>query len=289
MRGKSRRVRRTFWMTGIVAAVLSVATGTGLLFTWRMAISRTADFDTTEAEPKAVYETAMQPEELVVERNGGIPEFDVGSVSPVNRIDYGETDALGRPTGVTAVLSAEGMRKKTEKISPDVMPPGYHRIWYDSIVTGDGERGAYLWQRCHLLKSLLGGASDDERNFIAGTVALNYASGMAAYEKMVIDYLKHSGRKQIPTDSQFLIACSPSKPAAEEEVMGSSLRQELYDCCMKLKEPYRQVALDYFYYEMSTAEMAEKSGKNLKTVQTQIYRAKAMLRKLYRREDLLHG
>lgn len=104
-----------------------------------------------------------------------------------------------------------------------------------------------------------------------------------------LDYLKHSGRKQIPTDSQFLIACSPSKPAAEEEVMGSSLRQELYDCCMKLKEPYRQVALDYFYYEMSTAEMAEKSGKNLKTVQTQIYRAKAMLRKLYRREDLLHG
>ena len=233
MRGKSRRVRRTFWMTGIVAAVLSVATGTGLLFTWRMAISRTADFDTTEAEPKAVYETAMQPEELVVERNGGIPEFDVGSVSPVNRIDYGETDALGRPTGVTAVLSAEGMRKKTEKISPDVMPPGYHRIWYDSIVTGDGERGAYLWQRCHLLKSLLGGASDDERNFIAGTVALNYASGMAAYEKMVIDYLKHSGNHVIyrvtPVyEKNNAVACGIIMEAMSVEDGGKGLCYNVY-------------------------------------------------------------
>ena len=58
---------------------------------------------------------------------------------------------------------------------------------------------------------------------------------------------------------------------------------------MKLKEPYRQVALDYFYHEMDAGEMAEKRGKNLKTIQTQIYRAKAMLRKLYRKEDLLHG
>ena len=36
-------------------------------------------------------------------------------------------------------------------------------------------------------------------------------------------------------------------------------------------------------------EIAEKTGKNLKTIQTQIYRAKAMLRKFYRKEDLFDG
>ena len=71
--------------------------------------------------------------------------------------------------------------------------------------------------------------------------------------------------------------------------MDNALHRDLYDCCMKLKEPYRQVALDYFYHEMEPVEIAEKRGKNLKTIQTQIYRAKAMLRKLYRKEDLLNG
>lgn len=233
MYGRSRRVRRTFWRTGIMAAVFSMAIGAGLLFTRSMIIRRTSDFDTTEAEPKAVYEPTMQSEELVVERNGGIPEFDVGAVSPVNRINYGETDALGRATGVTAVLSAEGMRKKTEKISPDVMPPGYHRIWYDSIVTEDGKRGAYLWQRCHLLKSLMGGASDDERNFIAGTVALNYASGMAAYEQMVIEYLKHSGNHVIyrvtPVyEKNNAVACGIIMEAMSVEDNGEGLCYNVY-------------------------------------------------------------
>lgn len=48
-----------------------------------------------------------------------------------------------------------------------------------------------------------------------------------------------------------------------------------------LKSPYREIALDYFYRELLPAEIAEKTGKNLKTVQTQIYRAKAMLQKNY--------
>jgi len=104
-----------------------------------------------------------------------------------------------------------------------------------------------------------------------------------------LDYLKHSGRRQIPTEDQYLITCSQLEPAPEQKIIDETLRQELYDCCMKLKPPYRDVALDYFYYELDVAEMAAKTGKNLKTIQTQIYRSKAMLRKLYRKEDLLNG
>jgi RNA polymerase sigma-70 factor (ECF subfamily) len=37
---------------------------------------------------------------------------------------------------------------------------------------------------------------------------------------------------------------------------------------------------------MEVREIADKTGKNIKTLQTQIYRAKGMLKKLYRKEDL---
>ncbi len=104
-----------------------------------------------------------------------------------------------------------------------------------------------------------------------------------------LDYLKAAGRRQIPTEDQFLISCRDTSPAPERDVMEKELRQELYDCCMQLKSPYKEVALDYFYHEISIGEMAAKTGKNVKTLQTQVYRAKAMLKKQYRKEDLWNG
>jgi RNA polymerase sigma-70 factor (ECF subfamily) len=55
-----------------------------------------------------------------------------------------------------------------------------------------------------------------------------------------------------------------------------------------LKPPYREIALDYFYRELTAAEIAENTGKNLKTVQTQIYRARAMLQKTYQKGALIN-
>lgn len=104
-----------------------------------------------------------------------------------------------------------------------------------------------------------------------------------------LDYLKASGRRQIPTAEQYFISCSDTSPTPERDAMERSIRRQLYDCCLQLKSPYQEVALDYFYHEMTLGEMAEKTGKNLKTLQTQVYRAKAMLKKLYRKEDLWDG
>ena len=104
-----------------------------------------------------------------------------------------------------------------------------------------------------------------------------------------LDYLKASGRRQIPTENQYFITCRDASPAPDKDVMEKELRQELYDCCMQLKSPYKEVALDYFYHEIPIGEMAVKTGKNLKTLQTQVYRAKAMLKQLYRKEDLWNG
>lgn len=70
----------------------------------------------------------------------------------------------------------------------------------------------------------------------------------------------------------------------EDYILETEVRNELYSLCDKLKEPYRSVALDYFYYEIDITTMAVNRKKNIKTLQTQIYRAKAMLKKLWRKE-----
>lgn len=54
---------------------------------------------------------------------------------------------------------------------------------------------------------------------------------------------------------------------------------------MSLKSPYREVAAAHFCQELSVAEIARQKGKNPKTIQTQLYRAKAMLKKMLERSD----
>lgn len=43
---------------------------------------------------------------------------------------------------------------------------------------------------------------------------------------------------------------------------------------------YREIAVLHFCKQLSVTEIAEKENKNPKTVQTQLYRAKNMLKKL---------
>lgn len=104
-----------------------------------------------------------------------------------------------------------------------------------------------------------------------------------------LDYLKANGRRQIPTDDRFFLTYQDSSPPPERSLTEKDIRQQLYACCMQLKSPYREAALDYYYYEMDIQQMAAKTGKNIKTLQTHIYRAKAMLRKMLRKEDLEDG
>ncbi len=66
--------------------------------------------------------------------------------------------------------------------------------------------------------------------------------------------------------------------------MEQEVRQELYDCCKNLKPPYDEIALDYYFYEMDVGQIAEKRQRNRKTVQTQIYRARGMLRHHYQKK-----
>ena len=101
-----------------------------------------------------------------------------------------------------------------------------------------------------------------------------------------IDYLKRAGRRSVPTEDLYFSALPDSRSSPEGETLEKELQQKLYDCCLKLPSPYQEAALDYYYYELTISEIAAKTGKNKKTLQTQIYRAKGMLRKLIGKEDL---
>lgn len=98
-----------------------------------------------------------------------------------------------------------------------------------------------------------------------------------------LDYLKRSDRQSIPTEEDYFTAHTDKAPSIEDRILELEMKEQLAARCNKLKPPYREIALDYFYSELSAAEIAENSGKNLKTVQTQIYRARALLQKAYRK------
>lgn len=101
-----------------------------------------------------------------------------------------------------------------------------------------------------------------------------------------LDFIKRSDRRNIPTDDEYFVTQRAKEPSPEESLLELEVKEQLSLRCSNLKPPYREIALDHFYHELSAAEIAANSGKNLKTVQTQIYRAKSMLQKTYRKGAL---
>ena len=110
-----------------------------------------------------------------------------------------------------------------------------------------------------------------------------------------IDYLKAAGRRAVPTEDVekdrreadstqaekgLTENTGPENP--EQKVLEKETRETLLERCRSLKPPYDEVAVLYFYEERKPEEIAAKTGRNIKTIQTQIYRARSQLRELYR-------
>lgn len=98
-----------------------------------------------------------------------------------------------------------------------------------------------------------------------------------------LDYIKRSDRKSIPTEDEYFLTQKDKEPSPEESFLEHEVKTQILNRCKELKTPYREIALAYFYNELSPNEIADNTGKNLKTVQTQIYRARAMLQKKYKK------
>ena len=103
-----------------------------------------------------------------------------------------------------------------------------------------------------------------------------------------IDYMSHSGRRSIRTEDIWLegdMGASPLQDTPENICLEEETKEMLLINCRQLKPPYDEVAKAYYYDEMDVKEIAAKYGQKIKTIQTQIYRARAMLRKIYRKEN----
>lgn len=112
-----------------------------------------------------------------------------------------------------------------------------------------------------------------------------------------IDYLKAAGRRSVPTEDVGMEVYTTGTEASkssltqidgsnnpEQQLLEKETREILLKRCRSLKPPYDEVAVLYFYEECKPEEVAAKTGRNIKTTQTQIYRARSQLRELYRRQ-----
>ena len=103
-----------------------------------------------------------------------------------------------------------------------------------------------------------------------------------------IDYLRAADRRMVATaDDEMPESKAPGREGPLDMYVAKSLLKDFADSCDELKEPYRTVAHMRFEEGLSAKEIAMKLGVPLKTIQTHIFRAREMLRKKIRKEDLM--
>lgn len=101
-----------------------------------------------------------------------------------------------------------------------------------------------------------------------------------------IDYIRNSGRRSVPVEDIFFTEQCDTGGSPEEICIEEDIKQKLKERCDSLKPPYDEIARAYYLEERSPAEIATARNQKIKTIQTQIYRARDMLRKLYGREEI---
>lgn len=99
-----------------------------------------------------------------------------------------------------------------------------------------------------------------------------------------LDYQKRKDSKLIPAEYPLLEQTLTKEGQPENEYIEKELFLQLEEHCKSLKPPYNEIALLYYVKEKKAEEISFLTGKKLKTVQTQIYRAREMLRKIYGKE-----
>ena len=99
-----------------------------------------------------------------------------------------------------------------------------------------------------------------------------------------LDFLKSAKRRIQPAGEEEFLFLVDHRGTPEEAYLKKESRQSVLALCQSLKEPYKTIATEHFYHGKSAAEIAVETGKNQKTVQTQIYRARGMLKKTVKEE-----
>lgn len=99
-----------------------------------------------------------------------------------------------------------------------------------------------------------------------------------------LDYQKQKERCVIPSDEVLLESKESKEGLPERDYIEKETEERLEKACESLKPPYDEIAKLYYVEEKRAEEIAVLTGRNIKTVQTQVYRARAMLRKIFGKE-----
>lgn len=94
-----------------------------------------------------------------------------------------------------------------------------------------------------------------------------------------LDFLKSKRRKEMPTEDDILESNVGTVSSLEESFLEKEINEELSNACRTLKPPYDEVAYEFYCCDKTAKEISKNRGVKLKTIQTQILRAKKMLQK----------
>ena len=89
----------------------------------------------------------------------------------------------------------------------------------------------------------------------------------------------------IATDNENipeLASTSDNEPL--QLVLNKEVMKEFESCLELLSTPYKEVAKQHFIEGKTAKEISTKTGIGIKTIQTQIYRSKELLKKSFRKE-----
>ncbi|WP_373897317.1 RNA polymerase sigma factor [Haloimpatiens sp. FM7315] len=98
------------------------------------------------------------------------------------------------------------------------------------------------------------------------------------------DYLKSRVRGVVNLSKEEFDGIEDQGDLPEETVLKNSSNEKVYKICSKLKEPYRTVSISYFCKDIKLSHLANQTGKSIKTLETQLYRSKKLLKDLWKEE-----
>jgi len=103
-----------------------------------------------------------------------------------------------------------------------------------------------------------------------------------------IDYLRSSKMREVAlTDDELEASMDGSREGLLETYIAKSVEEKFFDRCNELDEPYKTAAVGHFIHGKTAKEISMEKGVPLKTIQSHIYRAREMLKKKIRKEELL--
>ncbi len=98
------------------------------------------------------------------------------------------------------------------------------------------------------------------------------------------DFLKSAYKRKTETsDMENIVLVSHERDPAEI-VTEEESREKIIEICNRLKEPYKTVSKLYYVEEKSFQEIAAYMDKPVKTIQTQVYRAREKIKIMLKEE-----